>query len=398
MNFALGRIGGTEVRAHWTWVPVLAFVAVALGLDLTTGTSPWPVVVSWSAACATSALVFLSAVLHELAHVAVARRDGVVVPLITVQLLGGPFVMSVSPRRPAEEMRLALAGPGASLAVLALCVAAGGAVLLSWPDYTSTPLGAQGVLFLAVWLGFFNGFMAVTSLIPGYPFDGGRVVHAIAWRYTGSDERATAVTGRFCRLTGLGMLGIGFAIAMALVGGLFLGLMIIVVGGQLLGSAGFVERRAMLQRMIAGLRAGEATETDQPKVPAQLTLDVFAGAYLAEAVGSVALVERGDEAVGLVGTAQIRRIPNRLWKNTRTEQAMVPIAGIPTIGADASLWNAMEILDRTGLDAIFVSLADGARGLLTRRSAAKLVQARAREEGRMDVLTGRPRKGRFFGR
>jgi Zn-dependent protease len=396
MNFALGRFGGTEVRVHWTWVPILAFIAVALGLDVTTSVSDWPAMVAWSAACATAALVLLSSVAHELAHVVVARRDGTVVPTIVVQLLGGPFVMSVTPRRPGEELRLAIAGPLVSLAILAVCVVAGVVVTEIWPPEKDAPLAAQGVLFLAVWLGFYNGFLAFTSLIPGFPFDGGRIVHSLAWRHTGSEERATIITGRFCRFTGLFLLGTGLAIS--LIGYLMLGLMLIIVGGQLTGSAGFVERRGALQGLITPLRAGEAAEANQARVPAQLTLDVFAGAYVGEGAGTVALVERGDDLVGMIGAAQIRRVPEKRWKTTRTEQAMVPIDGVPTVTADASLWNAMEILDRTGLDAILIALADGARGVLTRRSAALLVKARAQQEGRMDIFEGRKRRGGLRGR
>jgi Zn-dependent protease len=396
MNFALGRFGGTEVRVHWTWVPILAFIAVVLGLDVTTSVSGWPALVAWSAACVTAALVLLSSVAHELAHVVVARRDGTVVPTVVVQLMGGSFVMSVTPRRPGEELRLAIAGPLVSLAIVAVCVVAGIAVTAIWPTDTDAPLAAQGVLFLAVWVGFYNGFLGFTSLIPGLPFDGGRIVHSLAWRHTGSDERATIITGRFCRFAGLFLLGAGMAIL--LIGYFMLGLMLIIVGGQLMGSAGFVERRGALQGLIAPIKVGEAAETDQARVPAQLTLDVFADAYVGERAGTVALVERGEAVVGLIGAAQIRRVPQRQWKTTRTEQAMVPIDGVPTVTADASLWNAMEILDRTGLDAILIALADGARGVVTRRSAALLVRARAQQEGRMDIFEGRKRRGGLRGR
>ena len=50
MNVPLGRIFGTEIRAHWTWVPILAFIAVVFSLDLTAGGgSDWPPALAWAA-------------------------------------------------------------------------------------------------------------------------------------------------------------------------------------------------------------------------------------------------------------------------------------------------------------------------------------------------------------
>jgi len=303
--------------------------------------------------------------------------------------------MSVSSRSPGEEFRLAVSGPAINIAVIAVCSVAAGSLAVAWPSDATAPVAVSWILFVAIWVGLYNGFVVGVSLIPGYPFDGGRIVHAIAWRLTGSNDRAVSLTGRFCRYAGMALLGFGLLIATF--GFLYAGLMMLIVGGQMLGSAGMVERRGVLQNLIAPLRAGEAAESGQPRVSAQLTLDVFAGAYLGEGSGNVALVERGDEVVGLIGAGQLKKIPRARWTTTRTEQAMAPIAGIPTISEDASLWSAIELLDRTGLDAILVALADGARAVLTRRAAATLVQERARQEGMADMVSGRSRR-RFRGR
>jgi Zn-dependent protease len=404
MNFALGRLGGTEIRIHWTWVPILAFVAVVLGLDVTAGTTTWPPAVTWSAAAAAASLIMVSSIAHEMAHVVAVRRSGTPVPSVLIQFIGGPFVMGQAPRNASEELRLALWGPLVSIGITVACVVAGIAVLSAWPGETQAPMAAEGVFFIAFWLGFFNAFLAVVSLIPGYPFDGGRIVHAIAWQVTGSDERASRITGRFCRLAGAFMLGAGVVMsaleyaAVAPPGTMMIGLMLIIVGGQLLGSAGFVERRGVLQALLAPLRAGDALDTNTARVPAQVTLDVFASAYVGESAGSAAIVERGDEVVGLIGASQIRRIPQKQWRTTRTEQAMAPIAGIPVVAADAPLLGTMELFDRAGLDAIAVALPDGSRGLLTRKSVGTVVRARAEAEGRMDIFTGKPRKRGFRGR
>jgi hypothetical protein len=122
--------------------------------------------------------------------------------------------------------------------------------------------------------------------------------------------------------------------------------------------------------------------------------------------------------LGLIGTAQIRRIPKSKWTQTRTEKAMVPIASVPTVSGEADLWSALEVLERSGLDAMLVAgLKAGSDAasdaspdaapdaspepgivLVSRRSSAKVVHDRAEAKQREMAAAGLIRKGRFGGR
>jgi Zn-dependent protease len=396
MNVPLGRIFGTEIRAHWSWIPILAVISVLFSLDLTTGGgSDWPPSLAWAASIATAALVFVSVTAHELAHVAVARRNGMEAPVVVVQLLGGTFVTQLNPRTPGQEFRAAFAGPAVSL-VTAVLLAAAAALLTGGPvEINRAPQGLQAVQFVLVMVCVFNAFLAFINLIPGYPMDGARIVHAVAWRQTGQEAAATAVAIRVGRFVGFAFMAAG-ALIMAFLD-LFAGLGLVVAGWLIVGSSRLLDRRTLLQGLVAGLHAGDAADTETARVPPQLTLDVFAAEYLGERVGTAALVERGAELIGLLGTAQIRRIPRRSWTNTRTEQAMVPIANVPRIIAETGLWTALEMLERSGLDALLLASTGTDQALVTRRSAARLIQEKAAEHQREMLVTGQKKRGRFRG-
>jgi Zn-dependent protease len=396
MNIPLGRVFGTEIRAHWTWVPILAFIAVVFSLDLTAGGgSDWPPALAWAASIGTAALVFVSVTAHELAHVAVARRNGMEGPVVVIQLLGGTFVTGVSPKTPGQEFRIAAAGPALTLAVTAVLGVVAAILTVGPVDINRAAQGLQALQFVAAMLCVFNGFLAFVNLIPGYPLDGARIVHALAWRRTGQEAAATAAAVRVGRYVGLVLMAAG-ALVMFL-WDLFGGLGLVVAGWLIVGSSRLLDRRTVLQSLVAGLVAGDATDSEQARVPPQLTLDVFAAEYLGERLGTAALVERGAELIGLVGTAQVRRIPRRSWPNTRTEQAMVPIANVPRISGDTGLWTALEMLERSGLDALLLTPAGVDQALVTRRSAARLIHVRAEEHQREMLVTGRGKRGRFGG-
>lgn len=394
MGLTLGRVFGTEVRAHWTWVPISAFIAVVFGLDLSNGTTAsWPVELAWTASIATAILVFASVTAHELAHVKVARRNGQEIPMVVVQLLGGPYIMEVKPKTAGEEMRIALAGPAVSLVVAAAFGLVGGVLLLGPID--KAPNGLQAVALVATMVAAFNLFLCVINLVPGYPMDGARILHAVVWRRSGQESIATAAAIRIGRRVGLSLIGAGLISTAVL--DVVMGMALFVAGWLVMSSSRFLDRRSVLQELISGLRVSDAEDTDTARVPPQLTLDVFAASYLGERLGAAALVERGEELLGLIGTAQIRRIPSRLWTQTRTEDAMVGIGNVPSVNGDTDLWSALEVLERTGLDALLV--AAGAPGtLVSRRSAAKVVHEKAEERHRQLMTAAPIKKSRFRGR
>jgi Zn-dependent protease len=395
----LGRIFDTEVRAHWSWIIILAFIAVVFSTDLSAqASSPagWNLAWAWGTSIVTAALVFFSVVVHELAHVAVARRNGMRSPAVVIQLIGGAFAMEINPKNPGEEFRVAIAGSALSFLLMLLF---GGVTLLLAVgpiNIDSAPLALQAFQFVTFILALFNGFLGGVNLMPGYPLDGARVAHAIAWRRTGDEVGAAAASTRLGRYMGLSLVATG--VFVAFYGDPTAGLCLGVGGWLIAGASKVLDRRAQLRSLMTGLRVADAEDPDSARIPPQLTLDVFAGEYLAERTGTAALVERGTEMLGLIGTAQIRRVPRRAWPNTHTEQVMVPIGSVPSAARDSDLWAALEVLERTGLDAMLVSGSEDEPVLMTRRAAARIVRERVEVQQREMLAGGQLKKGRFRGR
>jgi Zn-dependent protease len=392
MGLTLGRVFGTDIRAHWSWILVLAFISVMFGLDLSDGTAAtWPTALAWGSSIATALFVFASVTAHEIGHVKVARSNGQVVPVAVVQLLGGPYIMEVRPKTAGEELRIALAGSAVSI-VIAIPFGIVAAILWFGP-FDSAPDGVQAVGFVTAMIAGFNAFLALLNLIPGYPLDGARVVHAVVWMRTQNESVAMAWSIRVARYVGLALIGTG-AVTMA-ISDPIAGLCLVVAGWLVVSSSRLLDRRSVVQDLVDGLFVKDAEDTEPGSVPPQLTLDVFAGEYLADRLGAAALVRRGTELLGLIGTAQIRKVPKGKWMSTRTEQAMAAISSIPVVSPGLDLWSALEILERTGLDALLVSVGGEGTTLVTRRSAAKLVHDRA--EVRHKALDlGLPRKKGWF--
>ncbi|MCW3816081.1 M50 family metallopeptidase [Micromonospora sp. DR5-3] len=125
-----------------------------------------------------------SVLLHELGHALTARRYGIGVRGITLELLGGYTEMDRDAPNPRVELLVSLAGPAVSAVLGAAAVAA----TLALPAGTITHQ-------LAFQLAVSNVIVAVFNSLPGLPLDGGRALRAAVWALTRDRHRGTEVAG-----------------------------------------------------------------------------------------------------------------------------------------------------------------------------------------------------------
>ncbi|MEU3457557.1 site-2 protease family protein [Micromonospora sp. NPDC006766] len=123
-----------------------------------------------------------SVLLHELGHALTARRFGIGVRGITLELVGGYTEMDRDAPSPRVDLLVSLAGPAVSAVLGATAVAA----TLALPTGT---LAHQ----LAFQLAVSNIVVAVFNSLPGLPLDGGRALRAAVWALTRDRHRGTEV-------------------------------------------------------------------------------------------------------------------------------------------------------------------------------------------------------------
>jgi CBS domain-containing protein len=217
------------------------------------------------------------------------------------------------------------------------------------------------------------------SVVPAFPLDGARVVRAAAWARSGSQRagtRAAGTVGRYAGRVAL-ILGLGIILTGETVDGLMVGL----IGWFLMASARSVDRWLVLDELVQGMSVGEAMEKGLETISPQLTLDTFAAGILDGTVTPALPVIRDDVLVGIVGLAQVRAIAPRNWPSTRTEDVMVSEPAMPTASPGDRLTDALEQLRQSHLDGLPVLEGGRLSGVLTRRSIAALLHARAEARG-----------------
>src|SRR5476651_1127842 len=85
----LGRISGIRIGLHYSWLIIALLVALSLAAQFHATNPKWGEVTIWATALVTAGLFFVSIILHELSHAAVAKARGLPVRSITLFALGG---------------------------------------------------------------------------------------------------------------------------------------------------------------------------------------------------------------------------------------------------------------------------------------------------------------------
>jgi len=371
----VARILGFEIRLPLSWIFIVAIITVSVASRLTAVVPGSSDVAGWAVGLAASLLFLGTVIVHELAHAVAARRDGSDASVLVVApIIGSAAAIDVIASSPRAEALIALAGPFASGVLAVAAFALGVAVSALGPAFE--PI-TDTLLILAA----LDVLVSAVSLVPAFPMDGARLVRAAAWARSGDRRAGTRAAGVVGRYVGRVCLVSGFAVIIVnpelLLDGVVLGL----AGWFLMGSARSVDRWLILDELIQGMSVGEAMEHDMATISPGLTLDTFAPGVLDGSVTPALPVLDAEQLVGIVGAAQVRAVARKNWPSTRTADVMVAPPEMPTARPEDRLADALESLRRSHLDGLPV--LDGAtlRGVLTRRSIAALLHARAESRG-----------------
>ncbi|HET9516158.1 MAG TPA: site-2 protease family protein [Actinoplanes sp.] len=297
-----------------------------------------------------------SVLLHELGHALTARRYGIGVRGITLELLGGFTEMDRDAPSPRVDLLVSLAGPAVSL----LLGGVAAALTTVLPDDT---MADQLVFQVAV----SNLIVAVFNALPGLPLDGGRALRAGVWALTRDRDRGTEVAG----WAGRGIAGLCAALtvmltlaeAVSVFGTLFL----VLVAFTLWQGAGRSIRLARLSRRLPAIDLAQL---------ARPILAVPSGTPLAEAQLRRAADGRREPVLGVTDP-------------TGRLVALVDLVAAAAVPAERLPWIAVDAVSRSlaGLPTIAFELsgAEVLRAVQAHPGAQYLVTAGEDVVGVLDV-------------
>ncbi|MFN4143216.1 site-2 protease family protein [Aestuariivirga sp.] len=353
-SLTIGRIAGTDIRLHFTFLLFLVWIGVA---DYMAG-GPAAALDSISFIL----LVFLCVTLHEFGHIAMARRFGIRTPQVILSPIGGIASLERMPQKPAQELLVAIAGPLVNVAIALLLMAAFGLAIdtATAAHFESSTL-AERLLIVNVTLVLFN-------LIPAFPMDGGRVLRALLAMNMGS-QRATALAAR---------IGQGFAFLFVLLG-LFYNPILMLIGIFIYFAATAEEQQSSFTGFASQLRVRDAMEPSPILLESTQPLTRAIEALLSSPQKEYPVLDAGSRIVGLLDRdAMILGLRDR---GSAVSVGEVMRASEP-LRAEQTLIDAFTAMRGRGVKAEVVIDAEGRPvGILTHDNIAEMMMVESVQPG-----------------
>jgi len=384
-GWQLLKIRGIPLRIHASWFVILALASVAFqqqySQQLASQTSG---ALLWILGFGTALLLFVSVLLHELGHSIAAISQGVKVRSITLFMLGGVASVERECSTAMGSLLVAAAGPLVSLALAGLLLGSTHSAA-----HVSPLLGT-----MVKELGGLNLILALFNLLPGLPLDGGLILKALVWQWTGSQRKGIQVATTSGKL--LSLLAIGLGAVLLLRGGSVGGLWLMVLGWFGLGAARNQTQLLALQSTLRELKVKDAAQRRFRVLEARSSLRELSRLRLQEGTGPAdwLLVCDGGRWQGVINDAPLQALPVQRWDGERIGDHLQPLSSLPSIHDDAPLWQAVIQLDDGNTNRLLVlSPAGLPSGTLERPELAEAVLAKLGVKLPAPILEAARREG-----
>lgn len=363
-SIMIGKVRGTAVRVHWTFLLFLAWLGTAVFIS--SGAQAAFAIVAFIL------LLFLCVTLHEFGHIFAARRFGVRTPEILLLPIGGVSKLERIPERPREELIMAAAGPAVTFVIaVALLLAVGP---LPPPETVFKDTSAHGVL---AQLAVANFALFFFNLLPAFPLDGGRMLRAVLAHFYGhlrGTQLAAAIGRGAAVLLGILALSMGHVIL------LLIAMFIFVAAGS---EAGMEEMRGALVRIPA--RA--VMITDFRSLPSTAVIADAAECLIRTSQSEFPVLGPSDEIIGLLDRDGIVKA---LAEAGSLASVKATMKTIPIVSEWHRLDDGLELF-RGGAKAVAVTNAAGQLvGLLTLENLAEKVMLNRAKAKRAQLVSGEP--------
>ncbi len=361
--FKIATLRGIPIRVHYTFLLVLPLLAWSFsqafrGAAIAADVPPERLVghpLLWGLGIAVA--LFLSVLVHELAHSLYALHKDGEVSDITLMMIGGVSHITRMPERPRHEALMALAGPVTSLL---LGVASLGVAALLGNAHSFN------LRFAFFYLGSLNIFLGLFNLLPAFPMDGGRILRAVLTPRLGA-VRATRVAG---------YVGKGFAVLFGLYALLSGNFFLLFIAFFVFMGADAESRQVAVRAVLERVTVRELMVERTGAVEADASLREAVERLHLERRRALPVVEAG-RVVGLVTLALARQVPVPRLEEVRVRDVAQPV---PSVTPESTAWVALEALSQRGLPQLPV-VRDGLLvGTVTQEDLQKALELGERED------------------
>lgn len=394
MSLQVAKVKDIPIKLHYTLIIVFFLISwtVSSGFMPTfyPGLSTFQY---WIMGAVAAGILFISVLLHELAHSLLSIRYGLKVRQIILFIFGGVSDIRDEPKDYHKEFKIAIVGPLTSFALalgffltwIIILQTAGPiaqpnienfyADTLANKTSSSPPISggpndepktlipknqltqnptvkvALNEVFIRIISGILmygaivNALLGGFNLLPAFPLDGGRVLRAVLTRWKKNFDEATRISVKAGVAISYALMALGF---LSMLSGSFVGgLWLIILGWFLQSGAQAYLQQHEISSKLSHIKLKEIMNRQYVSVDMDDTVaNALRNYFDTYRKSEFPVVDRHGYLIGSISSRQIMDLSDNLLENTKVVDIMTPLQSLiimdPQKSADEALKKLME--------------------------------------------------------
>jgi len=367
----LGKVRGIQIEINASWLIIFGLVTFMLATSYFPQYYPeWDSSIMWILGSIMAILLFASVLLHELAHSIVASNLGIGVKKISLFIFGGLAQMEREPDEPIKELKIAIAGPAMSI-FLFLFFGALVFLLIFFeaPEVIVVPFS---------YLSSINLILAIFNLVPAFPLDGGRVLRAAIWHFSGNLQYATKIASSMGQLFGYFLIFSGVFFTFS--GNFISGIWFIFIGWFINQASQSSYQHTLMSDIFKKIPVSEFMNDNVVVVDYNLSVRELLEDYFYKYKFNIFPVIKDSEIIGIVNIDGVKNISKENRDKTIVEQIIIPLNDNLVINPKVNVSVSMEKLFTNGIGRILVMEEAKLLGIVSRTDILNYIRIHSRLE------------------
>lgn len=364
-SFTVGHLFGIPVKIHLSLLLILPFFAWAFGSNIiylteTTNIARRELILNpYLLGLIMSIMLFISILIHELAHSLVARTKDVKTTDITLMLFGGLANIEEISKEPKNEVKIAASGPLTSLVL--------GIILVFTATFAPNFI-LEDLRLVILYTGQLNIFLAIFNLLPAFPSDGGRILRALIAQRT-SFRKATEIASK---------VGKAFALFFGILGFISGNFLLVFIAFFIYIGASQEHQFSNIKSALSNLKVKDLMTSDVKTVPVNMSIHRLIEKMLQDKHSGFPVL-RNEELVGIVTMEDARKVSQDEYHNTPVQSIMN--TDLHCVKENDELFEAFKLLFQKDIGRLLVmdNDSDEIKGIITRSDVMTGIRVRELE-------------------
>jgi Zn-dependent protease len=366
-GFPFLRLGGVDIVIDYSW-PVIFLIILVIAQGSLASTYPeYSTFIHWLVAGIISVLIFLSVLIHELAHTFTAKKLGAHVRTIQLNIFGGQTHGTPVSRSGRHEFIIALSGWAASVLLGCLCLTVYG---YFWFLQIGHPV--RGI---AAYLMVANFILAGLHMIPGFPLDGGSALRAILWDRWNDVARATRVVSQLGN--GLALFFLIFGILQFIATQSLLSGFLFILGLFMKLSAIGNYRNVLEYSALENVRIRQVMHENVIAVDWLISVEELVQDFVYKHRLTYFPVLNREETVGMVSLNAVKTVAKDLWTFKQVRDIMIPIESVVCTTPESDASEVLKKMESQNVECVPVMENGRLFGVVTRNDILRLYRIKS---------------------